>query len=167
MLVPFEKYSLITSISPEEVHDRLAASVDTSKSLFHASRGNKSYYGQVSQFSFKIQRKITYRNSFLPVVKGQVSSFAGQTRIDIQMRPHVAVSVFMLVWLTFTGIACIAVSLVLIQRLMNSDDTKFNPALLTPYAMFIFGYALVTFGFKSESKIAKKFLADLLEGRKQ
>jgi len=168
MLVPYEKYVLITRLSPQEIHYRLDQIVDTSKhfnTIFSMARREKLYHGELSESNFKIVRKIGYRNSFLPVIQGRVSSSAQQTRIDIQMRLHMAVLIFIIVWLGVVGLVCIATMPTLMKQLFQAAGEKFDPKLLLPFGMLIFGYLLVTLPFKMESRISKKFLAKLLEGQ--
>jgi|GEM_PF-3448503 len=43
------------------------------------------------------------------------------------------------------------------------NDQNFEPVILIPLGMLVFGYVLVTGGFKYESVKSKKYLAQLFE----
>jgi hypothetical protein len=166
--LPFEDYILITKLSGEEVYNRLSDNIEP-KNTFQISSLNrnstKPYEGILSGTSFSISRIINYRNSFLPTINGHISTFPGKTQIDIKMRPATFVLVFMSVWLGVVGLVSIVILFVGLFQIRQILQSGFSPMLLIPFAMFIFGCLLTSFGFKAESKKSKEFLATLLNGQ--
>ncbi len=166
--LPFEDYVLTTALPVDEVYRRLAKNIGPKK-IFRLSLSDRSpstpYEGSIGGNTFKISRIIGYRNSFLPFITGQILNIGGQTQINIKMRPVVAVLIFMSFWLGVVGLVCAAMIIQLFAVNVHDFHNGFSPVALIPFVMFIFGWALCYFPFKTESKGSKKFLAVLLEGQ--
>jgi ABC-type iron transport system FetAB permease component len=75
------------------------------------------------------------------------------------MRPSVFVLVFMAIWFGGVLLGCLAV-------MVSWLTQGFSPMLLIPFGMLLFGYGLVTIGFKAESRKSRKFLAELFVEKK-
>lgn len=166
-LLPYEKYVLTTTLTPEEVLRRIGNNVQAEKDYnWSAFRRvyRKPYRGLVTGLSFRMIRNINYRNSFIPVIRGRVTNISGQTEIMINMRPIGFIIVFMAFWLGLTGLVCIGILLNGILQFRQILQNGFSPALIIPFIMFAFGSGIVLYGFKSESNQSKEFLADLLKG---
>lgn len=165
-LLPFEKYVLATSLTAEEVLRRVGNSIqaenDYTWSAFRRVY-SKPYRGAVTGLSFRMIRNINYRNSFLPVIRGRVTSFSGHTEVMINMRPAGLIIVFMSFWLGLTGLVCIGILLNGILQFREILQNGFSPAFIIPFIMFAFGSGLFLYGFKSESNQSKQFLADLVK----
>ena len=121
------------------------------------SSDHKPYAGSINGNSFSITRIIGYRNSFLPRIKGSIKKGVGKTEVNIKMRLHPFVLVFMFVWCGGVGFGFLA--------FLTSSIGKgtFEPTILIPLAMLLFGYGLTTGGFKYESIKSRKYLAELFE----
>ena len=167
-LLPFERYTLVTTLKEEEVMRRLEANVSPKKSisLLVVSRygpkkdpADKPYTGAITGPCFEIMRVINYRNSFLPIVKGEVIHFLGKTEIKVKSSPHIAVLVFSAFWMSVVLLICVAMLLAAI----GDHSEKFDPAGLTPFGMLVFGSLLFTIPYKIEAKKTKQFLLDLLD----
>jgi hypothetical protein len=165
-LLPFEKYVLVTTLTPEEVLRRLGNAIqaenDYTWSAFRRVY-RKPYRGAVTGLTFRMIRNINYRNSFIPVIRGRVTSISGQTEIMINMRPVGFIIVFMSFWLGLTGLVCIGILLNGIFQFREILQNGFSLAFIIPFIMFAFGSGLFLYGFKSESNQSKEFLADLLK----
>ena len=101
IFLPFENYILTTKLSVAEVLNRLANNIENKQGLsfFNLSRTyTKAYTGQIIGTTFTMSRNINYRNSFLPVITGQITRYLGQTQIKIKMRPVIFVLVFISLW---------------------------------------------------------------------
>ena len=160
-LLPFENYILTTNLSVDEVLKRLNENIEHKKSFSFSLFGTKftkSYTGQIIGTSFKMERNINYRNSFLSQILGQISSGFGQTQVHIKMRLEISVLIFMSIWLGIAGFMCIMIAIFCIS------DGIFPFPIILPLPFFAFGYLITYFGFKTESKKSKEFLAQLLEG---
>jgi hypothetical protein len=162
-LLPYDKLCIVTSFSPAEVQDRLQLEVKEQegfsfKNLFSTS-SDKYFSGYVTNGNFEFKRIITYRNSFLPIIKGQIRSWPNGTIVYVKMGLHPAVAVFMCIWLGGVGAACISI---LISGMLYND---FTPAMLIPFGMFAFGYALTMGGYLAERNKAKDKLLEILAGQ--
>jgi hypothetical protein len=167
-LLPFEKYVLATDLSVEEVLKRLAGCMQSESDYSWSSFRRiyiKPYRGAVSGLTFRMIRNINYRNSFLPVINGRVTSMSGRTEVMISMRPAYFVLVFMAFWLGMTGLVCIGIIVAGIAQFREILHNGFSPVVFIPFAMFAFGSGLTFFAFKAESKVSKQFLADLLKAK--
>lgn len=154
---PYEKYKLISPLNPEEALKKIAAAVTTGPtSLLASSRQDKYYQGKISGYGFEITRVIGYRNSFRPLIKGEISSYLG-SEIKIVMRMNKAVIIFCCVWMGSVLIAAIA------TLAAQVHTRKLLLPGVIPFVMLLFGYVLFTGGFKYESIKAKKFLEELFE----
>lgn len=171
--VPIEKYTIQTNLSEEEVLLRLRKIIGNPDRRFQFSfmgidlkkHSNASfdYEGTISDNTFKISRVIRYRNSFLPVIKGTVSSFVNKTEIHISMKMHLVVTIFMIFWLSLTGIIASFILIILLQSLISFNFRGLGFPMLIPVMMFLFGYLMMLFGFKYEARKAKKDLNILWE----
>ena len=168
--LPYEDYALTSKLSVEEVRKRIFENIEPKKTYrFPGFNKNtvKLYEGTLIDNAFTITRIINSRNSFLPVITGDISTFLGKTQIKIEMRLVHLVLVFMSLWLGIVGLVCIGIFLVGALKFKEILETGFSPMLLIPYAMFIFGCLLVILSFKAESKKSKDFLLELLEGQEE
>ena len=166
--LPFENYILTTNLRTDEVCKRLSENIEPKNlSIFSSPNRNstKQYEGNISGNIFQISRIISYRNSFLPIIKGNISSSYGQTQIKIKMHLVTFVLIFISLWLGVVGLVCIGILLAGILQLRLILANGFSPMLLIPLGMFIFGCALTIIPFKIESKKSKEFLTNLLDGQ--
>ncbi len=164
--LPIEDYIITSKLSVEEVKSRLADNIEPKKGLrlpISKRDSYKPYEGQITGESFTISRIINYRNSFLPVITGQLSTFLGKTEIKVKMKPVTLVIVFMSIWLGTVGFACVGIILVGLFQFKQLLQNGFSPMLLVPFGMFLFGWLLTTLSFKSESKKSKEFLNQIFE----
>jgi hypothetical protein len=165
-VLPFENYVLTTRLSSDEVLKRVSDNIQQKQSFsFSTFNRNyaKPYTGQISGTTFTMTRNINYRNSFLPVITGQISTYLGQTQINIKMRPVIVVLIFISFWLGIVGLVCIGMLSAGLLQFKQILQNGFSPMLLIPFGMFAFGCLLTHFAFKGESKNSKEFLARILE----
>lgn len=156
-LLPFETIVIETPLTKEETIFNLTESIEPEKTFrFFNKSDTRDFEGQLRGNEFEIKRIISYRNSFLPIIKGQLQTIGTGTRIIVKMRIHVAVMVFMAVWFGFVG-------LFLLANLLNSEENV--DAILFPVGMLFFGYALVMGGYLFESYRTKEILTDITKGR--
>ncbi|MGG9962335.1 hypothetical protein [Ferruginibacter sp. SUN106] len=162
--LPVENYTLATKLSVQEVRNRIEDNIGAKEqySLFSFKNNiTKPYVGQLKGNTFTINRVINYRNSFLPIIKGEISEFTGQPRIHIKMRPATMVLVFISAWLGIAGITCLIMLFTVVVQSREIMQHGISPVMLGPFAMFCFGYLLTYFAFKLESKKSKEFLQNL------
>ena len=168
--LPFENYVLTTSLSPDEVYKCLSDCLEPKQVRFIAffkTYATKPYEGEISGNAFSINRIINYQNSFLPMINGYVSTFAGQTQIEITMKPATIVLVFVSFLLGISGLVSISMLLFALPQISQIMKTGFSPLFLIPFIMFIVVCFLTYIGFKPESKKSKEFLATLFNGQEK
>jgi hypothetical protein len=146
--LPFDKKTLVTSLSAAEVGKRLAENTARPKFSMFGARPTTPFLGQVGQGSFSIMRNINYRNSFLPVLRGRIVPSGGTTRIELRLRLRTPVLVFYVIWMSFAvGVATV----ITVVGIMNWNGIHdFKPPMLIPYVLVVFGYALGAGGFAME-----------------
>ncbi len=159
-LIPFDSLTITTSLTFLEVLQRLDE-VLTPPKLFRITLPfgpppAKPYEGTISGNTFKISRIITGRNSFLPIIKGEIYSQPFGCSIRIRMSLHKIVLAFMILWLWTTGF--IGMFSLFAWYVEPSVGAIFLPIL----AMFFFGWLLCLIPFKIEAKAATKFFSILL-----
>lgn len=163
--LPTENITYKTRLKEDEIIRRLSDCVEPEKTFrfdIFSSGSTKKYEGQINGHTFKINRIISYRNSFLPRIEGKIERDLDGLIIKVKMRLHIFVIVFLCIWCSGVGLGCIA----LLRQALNSSE--FNPATLIPFGMLIFVYLLTMGGFKFESNKSKKdlqriFEADIIE----
>jgi hypothetical protein len=157
MLVPREQFAITTTLTPEEVRERLSEVVEPVKLVrWRWQRSEKPYQGVVNERSFRISRIIKYRNSFLPIIHGEIHRHYTGSEVIIRMQLQEFVLVFMIFWLVTVG------GFALLFALSSIAEAHFESAIFIPVSMFVFGYLLSTLAFLAEARHSKKFLIRLL-----
>lgn len=165
-ILPFENYIITTILSVDEVLKRIADNIQQKQSFSFTTFSpnyTKPYTGQIIGTTFTMIRNINYRNSFLPIIKGQITTHLGQTQVNIKMRPSTVVLIFISFWLGIVGLVCIGILLAGLLHIKQLLQNGFSPMLFIPFGMFAFGSLLTNFAFKGEGKNSKEFLERLLD----
>lgn len=158
--LPVENITYKTRLREEEIVKRLSGIIEPEKVVrmnIFSSSPTKSYQGQINGLTFDITRIIRYRNSFLPMIHGTIERDFDGLKIKVKMRLHTFVIVFLCVWCGGVGIVCIA------SLSQAFDGSAFDPNMLIPFGMLLFGYLMAIGGFKFESYKSKKDLQTLFE----
>lgn len=116
----------------------------------------KRYEISIVEDSFKMKRIISYRNSFLPQIKGNLLSESDNstvTTFTIQLVPFV--SVFITIWISIALLGC---SLILI----NISYDELDVYSIMPLSMPFFGYFMPYYFFNIEYARSKKDLINIL-----
>lgn len=160
ILLPTENFTINTSLTKDEVITKLNEVVEPYKAgyLPYHDGGDKPYEGEVTNDTFKINRIIKYRNSFIPKISGQVFSEEKGTGIKIKMRLNMAVIVFS-IFLALFDIAFIII--LTVAGVYSEIDESTIFFLLFPGLFLVFGYAMLMGCFKYESIKSKKFFKEL------
>jgi hypothetical protein len=156
-LVPVRKLTIDTALTPREICDRLSADVSQPTGWFGLGPAPGFFHGDVSTTEFELVRNITYRNSFLPAVRGVIEPTEFGSRVAVTMQPVGYVLAFMAFWLGSVALGCI-VMLAMFIGAMGS----FNVAGLIPFIMLAFGLTLMNVSFGGEAKKAAAYLHDAL-----
>ena len=157
-ILPHEIVTFRTALSIGEIVDKLKAITEHRKPsnfISQIEKHPKAYQGLITNEGFTILRNIDYRNSFRPVVNGKLQSAVGYSEIDIDMKLHKFVRIFMSIWLMGVSMAAIAT----IIDSIRSSSLRFE--IFGVPVMFLFGYFLCTIAFKKESNRVKKDFQNL------
>lgn len=167
--LPFENFVLTTQLSVDEVRKLLTEKVEHKQYSWidSAPKTNKPYTGEITSETFRMNRIINYRNSFLPQISGRYKKNYNGTQIQIKMQLNGGVKIFMAIWLGLVGIVCIVIFAVMLITIKKLFKEGFSPPVLIPYGMFVGGYGLVMIGFKMESRLSKNFLISLLNAKEE
>jgi hypothetical protein len=111
------------------------------KKWFHLGRGHTAFQGTISSDGFEITRIIHYRNSFLPIIRGSFGPGPFGTTIAIKMGLHPFAAAFMCFWFGGVGVGILSV-----LAELSLGQTGWDPMLLIPFGMLLFGLVLVSGG---------------------
>lgn len=157
--LPIENIIYTTKLTKEQTIQKLTDNIEAEKSFGFGAQNytySKPYIGKIIGNNFEVKRVISYSNSFLPQIKGEIYSEFDGTKIKVNMKPHSFVLVFMTIWFGGVFIGCIATTFALFTK-------EFTPFFLIPFGMLLFGITLLYGAFKTESKTSKKDLLEILE----
>ena len=90
-----KSFDLVSPITSDECARRLR---EKTESGFLAIFSNKPVAGHVGYTSFRIRKRIAYRNSFQPHFSGKLLNESGRTRVRCHVGMHPAVIAFMAIW---------------------------------------------------------------------
>ncbi len=122
------------------------------------TEANYQYYdGFIDGTYFELTRIIHHRNSFLPTIRGKIEPTGNGATIDIKMRISPFVIGFMVLWMGMVFLGFVAL---VVNSILNGI---FDPSILVPLGMFLFGYGLTIGAFSIESSKSKDFLSNLFE----
>ena len=159
-VLPYRKIELYSPLPAEAVALALGNAVEPKRWLRFGA-GSRPFEGAVTQSSFDIRRIISYRNSFVPQIRGTIAPEGGGSRISITMQLHLAVAIFMTLWLSAVFLAVIASAPAVL-----SGRAELATALV-PLGMFLFGSILTVASFSIEARKAERLLASLLDGARR
>lgn len=149
-LWPSESFEIETSISQREVVAFLKSEIDPKEwSIF-----------EISSDGFTIARKIDYRNSSLPVVRGTFRPGKAGITVVITMQLYPRVIAFL--YFCFGFLALSGVFLI-IGSLIWEVPPSFG--LLAPFIMLFIGWGFFSAGFWFEVKKQKPILLKFFQGK--
>ncbi len=156
-LVPYNEFEIKTELGSDEVMQRIMA-VSQKGKFFQRKDANHLFFGEVEFCSFRLMKRISYTNSFNPVIKGTVTNDASGTLIHVKQSLHVSAKIFMIVWLVFE---LFALFVILINLFAGAGNGK--SVLLHPFIMLFGGMAVMRVGFWMEARKTKEVLEGLLK----
>ena len=146
------RFIIETKKSKDDILQIIRGNTYTRTSVFDFSEGDRYFAGKVFENSFKIFRCIHYRNSFLPVIMGNIEANEYGSTIKIKMRMAIPVIIFLGIWFTGVLAGCLIVPFAGFSM----------PFGLVPYLMLVFGILIVVIPNKIEAEKARKKLEELL-----
>lgn len=160
-ILPHLEYSIDSAKSPEDICTILNSVTVPRGELLCDSR-DVEFTGEVNPSGFKIVREVTGRiylkNDFRPVILGKIRVERGQTVIDIKMRLHLFVQIFLAVWFGGVGVYFLSGLLTVFTKGENGVSM-----LLGAVGFFVFGQVLARIGFYFSARYTRKILEELLK----
>lgn len=156
---PSEKITYKTPLSKEEVLRILSENVEKSTHFWDfLKKTEKPYRGKIFSENFEIQRVIRYRNSFLPIINGEIQQKNTHTEIHIKMQMILFVQIFLIIWFSIVFVMLFSVFF----SVFFLKETSIWSVVL-PLFFLTFGFALSYFGFTSETKKSKNWLQQIFQ----
>jgi hypothetical protein len=151
-------------LTPEQIHQRIQENLVhdfTWMSLFEPN-SLAPFRGEADISGFKIERSISYRNSWLPQISGEVISESGGQGCWVRIRHRLAPSVLVISLLMpcFTCVVGIA-NLPFFFRLLISGFFEYD--MLFPFGMFAVSLVLFVLPFWLEVRQSRPLLVKLLQ----
>jgi len=159
LLFPSDRFQIQTSSDKEQIFKKLESVVEKPTwriLLWPFGKDLKTFAGKVYDPKFKIWRIIRYRNSFLPIVCGRID----ESVIQITMRLHWFVAVFMALWLCVPTIFFILSFFGNFFPIVPEEKIRWISMRPIFLGFFIFGYVLCMICFNLEADKAKKILKE-------
>jgi hypothetical protein len=154
-LLPYHTFEIRTMMRPDAAREALAAHTEERRFFrlrFPGAGADSRFEGEVSASGFNITRVIGYRNSFLPLVEGDISADAGGSLIRVRMRPMTFVIVFLFAF----GIIPLS--------LLPSAFSQGGLATATfPFFFVAFAYAMSMGGFWFEASKQERVLREIFQ----
>ncbi|WP_439695199.1 hypothetical protein ACFGVS_19255 [Mucilaginibacter sp. AW1-7] len=152
---PYENCYITSALSYEDAQLKLEEILSPGKGLFSPIPYFKGY---IANGVFQISPDITYRNSFLPQIKGVIQANSKGCSINLTMRMYTAVEVFATLIAIGFGIAG------LISVIYDSIDSNLKPVDFSLFLGALLVYILATAAFKAESIKAREKLLEIWDG---
>jgi hypothetical protein len=163
--LPYERFVIKTHLDPNSVLSKIESIAETTNRFsFFSTEEWKPYWGKFKDNRFKINRRIHFRNSFLPVIKGRVNLDINGSIIMVTMHLEILVIMVLCIWFggIFYSFPRLISELVVIIRSGEIASTDLVE-LAIPLGFLLFGYLLTTITFKYEAMNSKAFLTKLLD----
>ena len=144
--MPFYACSIDTPLAPPTVAERIGALIQPKRAEM-----KRPFEGQAAPGTFNIVRIISYKKSFLPVIRGSYGmGELGGTRVQLLMHIHPLALLFELVWLG-------AFSYVLYSR---GEIAGFDSRIIL--GMMLFSVLVLLVSFYAEAVKARRIIRDAL-----
>ncbi|MCC6605080.1 MAG: hypothetical protein IT327_17875 [Anaerolineae bacterium] len=151
-IIPYQTFEIKTRLSQDGARQKLQAVVEPRKLLrLGLSRNHNLFEGEIEGASFKISRIIHYRNSFLPILVGQIQDDLDATTLKITARLHW----FIIVIWSFFAVAVVS------GGILAGDRSELWAIL--PIFLFFYVVPLAAFNFelhKAQKLLNEQFAAD-------
>lgn len=137
-LIPYHRFEIVSGLAKAEALAAISSRLEKRKwfsPMGMNPKNDERFDGTVTDNKFNITRIMGYRNSFAPVIDGEVSEGGRFSRIQITMRPSIFVAIFL-------GFFC----LIFLPIFMGIDGV-WLPAVLVS----LFMYGMTMFGFWVEA----------------
>lgn len=140
---------------PETVLQILRANTAAKRLSVHVP---VDFHGTITGNTFRIQRNIQYRNSFLPVIRGRVEPTESGSEIRLKMSLPPWLKAVLAVWFIPFVLVCVAM-------LCGTGNPKQAPlpTQIRLWGMLLFGILIAVVPFRIEAKKAQEKLESLFK----
>ncbi|MFO0494347.1 MAG: hypothetical protein ACK50Y_02340 [Flavobacteriia bacterium] len=157
-LYPANRIAINSKLSTEEIQQRLSSRIDSSEGIFNISNASRPFKGKIFENSFEIYHVINRKNSFIPIVKGEISTVENHSRIALTMKLSL-ISLFLLV--SFS----LYLLFLIFQTLFTNPAKSNNFSGMIMVILFTTAYALILNAFNKECRFAENYLSELFEAK--
>jgi hypothetical protein len=148
--IPYKKITFQSKLKPSEIVSRLQTV--TSRSFWYKwAPKDKDFVGSVSEDSFRIHRNIRNRNTYLPVLTGEVLAENEGSQIVVTMSLDPVAILIMLGLLVF------------VLRIVSSPGGEIGPKILIFVWSLILHLGMYAMGFSPEVARAEERLQGIFE----
>jgi hypothetical protein len=160
-------FDLMSVLNREECVRRLRAK--TQSRWFAPAHGDKPVVGHIGETSFRICKRIAYRNSFQSHLSGELCDEDGGCRVHCRFGMHPAVVAFMAIWFGVVLLGGGTVAIGAIGSLLKGHaSTDVWTSIVLPGSMLACGAAMVGLGHllcRNEQPMLVDFLRDTISAR--
>ena len=149
---------LSSELSSEQISNRLKRITDKKNSFSNWGSSTYSFEGEISESHFSINRIVTGRNSFVPIIKGTLTNYDGLTKLNLTFKLNTLVKVFLIV----TGIFFITIGTIVTSIFSAFDEHFFLKPWMVPLPILLFTTVGVL-SFNLECKKAIKILTRIIK----
>ncbi len=153
-VLPYKKIIIRHNKSKDETSEIINSVTEPCK-VFGNRYSSKIFCGECDNDSFKIKRIIQYRNSFLPIIKGEIHD----NELVIAIRMHHIINIVMTIWMIGATLGFLASLVCLIHSLFSGHFSFYCIIGLIPLPV---GFFLLRFGFWQEVEKAENALKKLI-----
>ncbi|MFN8438258.1 MAG: hypothetical protein U0V72_11575 [Cytophagales bacterium] len=148
-----------TYLDKNQIKAKIFSLIDSTNRnfLIVTNQSYKPFEGEITDDGFIINKPITRRNSFTPLIKAKITSNNQDSIVFVEMDVHPLVISFVTVFYTIAGLGCIGsiIITIILGRIM--------PILLIPFGLLTGSYLLTTLCFLFESQELKIELKRILK----
>ncbi len=158
--LPYDCFTIKTRLSTDEVIIIIHGFVETKKWIWKWSSNHKPYMGEVNKDKFRIIKVNWYRNSFLPLISGEILPSLDGSIIRVSMRPFGEVIAFMLLlfgFLWYGLLNMIGDWMLYVTQIKPMTIVSYDGMSKTIIEIIII-YAIFLCAYKFESIRSRKFI---------
>ena len=152
--------TLRTLARPEQVTEALSREVKPGTMMeldWGRQKDAREFRGEIRENSFRIVRRVQFRNSFAPILEGRVNSIDGGSELSVAMFVPTSVLLFVIVWTVLAAGAAILV----VQQLMLDNELE-TAMTLTMATIPLVGLAVAWLGFSLEARNSERLIKSLI-----
>lgn len=158
--IPKMEFNIQTSQSKDYVLRKLKVNTHPDQKIprYCLPRYSEPFYGQVGCNNFLVCPVTQYsRNSFLPVINGEVFDNDDGAVVHVCMKMYNLVQAFWITWLSLALVFFVSIFVTFI-----ANNQQFQIGVFVPLFLFGYGYCLGYFAFRFNARSARRKMEELL-----